>query len=223
MTPPCSSNERISPSRGLVPSGAPSTTPQTSNVSQHGRALRDRGIVGTAPGPPAFLSSHCDSVQGMLLCHLGRWTEAERVLVGAYDAVERAMPGSAWHPPIALAELRILQGRLAEAEGLLLGRDDQIQALLPTARLHLARSDHHLARATARCGVAEVGRRHGRRHAPRTSRRSGSCPGWESDDYLRSHAPASGGAGVGGVGAVRTGADGSVEVLRERRMVLGDP
>ena len=126
-------------------------------VATWSRLLRDRGIVGTAPGPPAFLSSHCDSVQGMLLCHLGRWTEAERVLVGAYDAVERAMPGSAWHPPIALAELRILQGRLAEAEALLLGRDDQIQALLPTARLHLARGDHDLARATARRGLRVLG------------------------------------------------------------------
>lgn len=127
-------------------------------VATWSRLLRERGIVGgTAPGPAAFLSSHCDSVQGMLLCHLGRWTEAERVLVGAYDAVERAMPGSAWHPPIALAELRILQGRLAEAEALLLGRDDQIQALLPTARLHLARGDHDLARATARRGLRVLG------------------------------------------------------------------
>jgi len=127
-------------------------------VATWSRLLGERGIVGgTAPGPPAILSSHCDSVQGMLLCHLGRWTEAERVLVGAYDAVERAMPGSAWHPPIVLAELRILQGRLAEAEALLLGRDDQIQALLPTARLHLARGDHDLARATARRGLRVLG------------------------------------------------------------------
>lgn len=39
---------------------------------------------------------------------------------------------------------------------------------------------------------------------------------------VRSHRPAGGGTGVGGVGAVRTGTDGPVEVLPEGGMVLGD-
>lgn len=112
-----------------------------------------RGIVGPSPGAPAFLLSHCDSVKGVLLCHVGRWTEAEEVLVGAYSAVEEAMPGMAWHPPIALAELRILQRRLDEAEALLVGKDDHIQALLPTARLYLARGQLDLAGAAARRGL----------------------------------------------------------------------
>lgn len=106
---------------------------------------------------PSILNSHCHSVQGMLLCHSGRWGEAEDVLVRAYEAIEEAMPGSAWHPPIALAELRIFQGRLAEAETLLVGRDDHIQALLPMARLHLARGDFELACATARRGLRMMG------------------------------------------------------------------
>jgi hypothetical protein len=112
-----------------------------------------RGIVGPSPGVPAFLLSHCDSVKGVLLCHAGRWTEAEEVLVGAYSAVEEAMPGMAWHPPIALAELRILQGRIDEAEALLVGKDDHMQALLPTARLYLARGQLDLARAAAQRGL----------------------------------------------------------------------
>lgn len=70
-------------------------------VEAWGRVLRERGLIGSAPGAQAFLRSHCDSVRGTLLCHL-----------------EAVMPGMAWHPPIALAELRILQGRLAEAEAL---------------------------------------------------------------------------------------------------------
>jgi hypothetical protein len=111
------------------------------------------GIVGPSPGAPAFLLSHCDSVKGVLLCHVGRWSEAEEVLVSAYSAVEEAMPGMAWHPPIALAELRILQGRLDEAEALLIGKDDHIQALLPTARLYLARGQLDLAGAAARRGL----------------------------------------------------------------------
>ncbi|MDQ3738330.1 MAG: hypothetical protein M3337_04090 [Actinomycetota bacterium] len=126
-------------------------------VEAWSRVLRHQGIIGSAPGPQAFLSSHCNSVQGTLLCHLGRWSEAEELLKRTFAEVEDAMPGTAWHPPIALAELRILQGRLAEAEALLLGRDDHIQALLPTARLHLARGDFDLACATARRGLRLMG------------------------------------------------------------------
>ncbi len=122
-------------------------------VASWSRAFAVHGILGPAPGPQAFLSSHCGSVQAALLCHLGRWGEAEQVLLLAHNAIEQAMPGAAWHTPIALAELRILQGRLEEAEVLLLGRDDHIQALLPMARLHLARGDHDLAAAAARRGL----------------------------------------------------------------------
>jgi tetratricopeptide (TPR) repeat protein len=115
--------------------------------------LRQRELIGSAPGPQAFLSGHCDSVRAFLLCHLGRWGEAEEVLVRAHAALEQLMPGMAWHTTIALAELRILQGRLAEAEALLLGRDDHVHALVPMARLHLARGDAELACATARRGL----------------------------------------------------------------------
>jgi tetratricopeptide (TPR) repeat protein len=115
--------------------------------------LRQREVIGPAPGSQAFLSGHCDSVRASLLCHLGRWGEAEEVLVRAQAAMERVMPGLGWHTTIALAELRILQGRLAEAEALLLGRDDQVHALVPMARLHLARGDAELACATARRGL----------------------------------------------------------------------
>ena len=119
--------------------------------------LRQRGLVGEAPGEPAILTSHCDSVQGVLLCQLGRWREAEGVLERALATLEQVMPMAVWHPPIALAELRVLQGRLAEAEALLLGRDDHIQALVPMARLHLARGDFDLARAAANRGLRLMG------------------------------------------------------------------
>ena len=67
------------------------------------------------------------------------------------------MHAPSWHPDIALADLRIRQGRLADAEALLLGKDQAMQALLPAARLHLARGDHDLARATARRGLRVIG------------------------------------------------------------------
>ena len=62
-----------------------------------------------------------------------------------------------WHPDIALADLRIRQGRLADAEALLLGKDQAMQALLPTAHLHLARGDNDLARSMARRGMRVIG------------------------------------------------------------------
>jgi len=119
--------------------------------------LRRHGLISLAPGPTVFLSSHCDSVQATLLVELGQWTEAERVLTRAKANFEAAMQAPSWHPDIALADLRVRQGRLAEAEALLLGKDQAVQALLPAARLHLARGDHDLARAAALRGLRVIG------------------------------------------------------------------
>lgn len=119
--------------------------------------LRQHHLIGRAPGGPAFLSGHCDSVQAALLVELGRWGEAEAILTRAKADFEAVMPGPSWHPDIALADLRVRQGRFAEAEALLLGKDQFLQALLPAARLHLARGEHGLARATARRGLGVIG------------------------------------------------------------------
>ena len=119
--------------------------------------LRQHGLISLAPGGQVFLSSHCDSVAATLLMELGRWDEAEALLVRAKADFEAVMPMRSWHPDIALGDLRIRQGRLFEAETLLLGNDDSMQALLPMARLHLARGDHELARATARRGLRVIG------------------------------------------------------------------
>jgi tetratricopeptide (TPR) repeat protein len=115
--------------------------------------LRRQGLIGSAPGGQAFLSSHCDSVQATLLMELGRWTEAEAVLLRAIRDFEAVMHSPSWHAAIALADLRVRQGRLAEAEALLVGKDASIQALLPMARLHLHRGDVELARTAARRGL----------------------------------------------------------------------
>lgn len=118
--------------------------------------LRRRGLVGTSPGVPLFLSNHCDSVQATALCELGRWSEAEALLERSIADYESGMRAPSWHAVIALADLRIRQGRLAEAEMLLLGKDGAIHALLPSARLHLARGDLALARAAASRGLRAV-------------------------------------------------------------------
>ena len=119
--------------------------------------LRKHGLISLAPGGQVFLSGHCDSVAATLLMELGRWDEAEELLVRAKADFEAVMPMRSWHPDIALGDLRTRQGRLFEAETLLLGLDDSMQALLPMARLHLARGDHELARATARRGLRVIG------------------------------------------------------------------
>lgn len=119
--------------------------------------LQQHGLIGNEPGGPSFLSSHCDSVQATLLMELGRWGDAEAVLLKAIADFEAAMGMPAWHPAIALADLRIRQGRHAEAEALLIGRDHYLQALLPVAHLHLERGDHALAAATARRGLRVLG------------------------------------------------------------------
>jgi tetratricopeptide (TPR) repeat protein len=118
--------------------------------------LRRQGLIGTEPGVPLFLSGHCDSVQATALCELGRWGEAEAMLRRAIEEFEARTQMPSWHPAIALAELRIRQGRLADAEMLLLGKDGHVQALLPAARLHLARGDYDLARATAVRGLRSI-------------------------------------------------------------------
>jgi tetratricopeptide (TPR) repeat protein len=119
--------------------------------------LRQHGLMGSQPGGPVFLASHCDSVKATLLLELGQWSEAEAVLVRAKTTFETVMHAPSWHPDIALADLRIRQGRFAEAEALLLGKDQALQALLPAARLHLARGDHDLARAAALRGLRVIG------------------------------------------------------------------
>jgi hypothetical protein len=119
--------------------------------------LRRVGLIGVTPATQIFLSSHCDAVQATALIEVGHWSEAEALLIKAVAEFESCMPIPSWHPAIALADLRIRQGRLAEAEGLLLGKDGHLQALLPTVRLHLAQGDVDLARATASRGLRMVG------------------------------------------------------------------
>jgi hypothetical protein len=119
--------------------------------------LAQQGLLGASNNSQVFLSSHCDTVAATLLTELGRWSEAEAVLVRAMEAFESMLRVRAWHPALGLAELRIRQGRLGEAEMLLLGKDQALEALLPTARLHLARGDAELARAAATRGLRAIG------------------------------------------------------------------
>jgi tetratricopeptide (TPR) repeat protein len=119
--------------------------------------IATRGLMTSDTTHGAFLSGHCDTVRAALLVEMGRWGDAEAVLVAAKRAFEAAMQSSSWHPDIALADLRTRQGRYTDAEQLLMGKDQLPDALLPQARLHLARGDHALARAAANRGLRSMG------------------------------------------------------------------
>jgi hypothetical protein len=119
--------------------------------------IADRGLTRSDTGEGAFLSGHCDAVRAALLVEMGRWGEAEAILLAAQSAFEQVMQAPSWHPDIALADLRTRQGRFTDAEQLLVGKDQVPDALLPLARLRLARGDHDLARAAVRRGLRSMG------------------------------------------------------------------
>ena len=124
-----------------------------------GRACsRQHGLIGSRAGGPNLpvepLRQRAGGAAGRARA-LGRGRGgAARAIAADFEA---AMPIAGWHPDIALADLRVRQGRFADAEALLLGKDQAIRRCCPTARLHLARGDHDLARAAAQRGLRAVG------------------------------------------------------------------
>jgi hypothetical protein len=118
--------------------------------------LRRRGVIAPVAPGPAFVSSHCDSVQAAMLIELGRWTDAEELLVASRQRFEAVMGMPSWHPDVALAGLRVRQGRLTDAEALLVGKGQSLDALVPIARLHLERGDVELARASIGRGLRAI-------------------------------------------------------------------
>jgi DNA-binding CsgD family transcriptional regulator len=113
--------------------------------------------------PPNLTLGHCQSQFGTLLCHAGRWPEAEAALQRVTGEAEsphfhmRALARS------GLALLRVEQGRLAEAGELLDGLEHRWEVQHPLARLHQARGDHDLAAAVARQAARALGSDHLRR------------------------------------------------------------
>jgi DNA-binding CsgD family transcriptional regulator/tetratricopeptide (TPR) repeat protein len=101
-------------------------------------------------GAPTMLYGHCQSEYGSLLCHAGRWSEADTTLRLAVAACDSLHFHHRAESRAALAQLRIGQGRLHEAAALLDGLDQRNEAQLAIAGLHHARGDDDLAAATLR-------------------------------------------------------------------------
>lgn len=102
---------------------------------------------------PRMLYAHCQAEYGSLLCHVGRWSEADstlRLAVAACDSLHFVHRASS---RAGLATLRVWQGRLHEAAALLDGVEQRPEAQLALARLHHARGDHDLAAVTLRAAL----------------------------------------------------------------------
>jgi ATP/maltotriose-dependent transcriptional regulator MalT len=119
-----------------------------------------RAVVEQAPvlgrqAPPNVMLSHCRREYGLLLCQAGRWSEAERAL---RDTVEgsRGLPAASYNDArVALADLRLSQGRVAEASVLIQDLSGYPDAQLQIGRLHVARGEHDLAVGVLRQAVRD--------------------------------------------------------------------
>lgn len=113
-----------------------------------------RFIEKSAPssneGPALHLFAHCWSAYGSLLCHVGRWREAETALRMALAKGESSYHNLRLTTRATLADLWIHQGRLVEAVRLIDESLDRVEVMGPRARLYLAQRQYDLAAAVAR-------------------------------------------------------------------------
>ena len=107
---------------------------------------------GTMP-----LLGACRTIHADVLIATGRWADAERALESALATHARYVPEMGAPTVSAMAELRVLQGRLGEAERLLAGREENAGALRALARLRVAQSRPQVAVALLERGLSAAG------------------------------------------------------------------
>lgn len=113
-------------------------------------------LVERHGGRPAILRTHCRIAYGSVLCSIGRWPEAEEVILEALSPSASKARTHQAEASAHLADLRIMQGRLDEAAALLAPYEDCIACCAALARLHLAKGDADLAAAVADRGLSEL-------------------------------------------------------------------
>jgi DNA-binding NarL/FixJ family response regulator len=119
------------------------------------RAVVDQAPILGQHAPPNVILSHCRREYGLLLCQAGRWSEAERAL---RDTVEgsRGLPAASYNDArVALADLRLSQGRIAEASVLIQDLSGYPDAQLQIGRLHVARGEYDLGAGVLRQAVRD--------------------------------------------------------------------
>ncbi len=114
------------------------------------------GFLARISGKPRPLHIHCRLTYGSLLLSVGRWDEAEALLVEALGNPDSPSIAHRATTSSYLARLRLEQGRLAEAEELLVPFEDREQSTLPLARLHARRGDLDQAAALLQRTIAEL-------------------------------------------------------------------
>ena len=123
------------------------------------RVAEDQLRFGIEHGQ-AYIYAHCRSVMGQILCDAGRWQHAEVILRLAGTLGARSGPRIDGKARAALAELRVLQGRLADAERLVNDRRGHMDTALPLVSLHLARGEHRDVVGLARQALVNMGDDH---------------------------------------------------------------
>ena len=123
------------------------------------RVAEDQLGFGIEDGP-AYIYAQCRSVMGQILCDAGRWRHAEVTLRLAGTLAARSGPRVDGKARAALAELRVLQGRLADAERLVNDRPGHMDTTLPLMSLHLARGEHRDVAGLARQALRNMGDDH---------------------------------------------------------------
>jgi DNA-binding CsgD family transcriptional regulator len=108
-------------------------------------------------GPAIHTFAHCWCELGSVLCHAGRWQEAETALRMALTRGDASYHYVQVATRAALADLWIRQGRLEEAARLIDEHADRIGVMGPRARLYLAQGRYDVAAAVARQALRQLG------------------------------------------------------------------
>ena len=99
------------------------------------------------------LFGSCRTVHANVLLATGQWPQAEDALEGALAIHARNVPQMGAPAVAALAELRVLRGRLLDAERLLRGREEEPASLRALALLRLAEGRAEEAAALLQRGL----------------------------------------------------------------------
>jgi DNA-binding NarL/FixJ family response regulator len=117
----------------------------------------ERGSAARPDDNPPTLFSFCHIAYGNLLCEVGRWRDAEVALNLARSTARGGFGNIRMGSAIALAELRLRQGRGEEAGTLLAQCGDRWETMPARARLHYSRGEFDLAVAVIQQALDEVG------------------------------------------------------------------
>jgi len=116
----------------------------------------ESSVPAAGEGPAVHLFAHCWAAFGSLLCHVGRWQDAETALRMALAKGEASYRFLKVTTRATLADLWIYQGRLDEAARLIDETVDRVEIMGPRARLYLAQEKYDLAAAVARQALRQL-------------------------------------------------------------------